>query len=153
MEEENDLELDEVEIQKGLSQLAKGLQFLHESAKLVHGNLTPEAVVINAKVSSCSLLLPSTPRFSVSPPTLSSSPSLAVINRANPLLSHRRATGSSPPLASRPTSSTPSPACPPNGTSWSTTTACRRPYKGIWTMSVRLALLLFPLSLSALGGS
>lgn len=51
MQEENDLELDEVEIQKGLSQLAKGLQFLHESAKLVHGNLTPEAVVINAKVS------------------------------------------------------------------------------------------------------
>ncbi|ORY66808.1 hypothetical protein BCR35DRAFT_308461 [Leucosporidium creatinivorum] len=48
-EGEDDLELDEVEIQKGLSQLAKGLQFLHESAKLVHGNLTPEAVVINAK--------------------------------------------------------------------------------------------------------
>ncbi|SCV70030.1 BQ2448_1424 [Microbotryum intermedium] len=44
-----DLELDEVEIQKGLSQLAKGLQFLHESAKTIHGNLTPEAVVINAK--------------------------------------------------------------------------------------------------------
>ncbi|GAA5900963.1 hypothetical protein JCM8208_007576 [Rhodotorula glutinis] len=45
----HDLELDEVEVQKGLSQLGKGLQFLHESAKLVHGNLTPDAVVINAK--------------------------------------------------------------------------------------------------------
>lgn len=49
--EEDELELDEVEIQKGLSQLAKGLQFLHESAKLVHGNLTPDSVIINAKVS------------------------------------------------------------------------------------------------------
>lgn len=47
--EEDELELDEVEIQKGLSQLAKGLQFLHESAKLVHGNLTPDAVIINSK--------------------------------------------------------------------------------------------------------
>ncbi|GAA5936441.1 hypothetical protein JCM3775_000821 [Rhodotorula graminis] len=46
---EQDLELDEVEVQKGLSQLGKGLQFLHESAKLVHGNLTPDAVIINAK--------------------------------------------------------------------------------------------------------
>ncbi|SCZ90255.1 BZ3500_MvSof-1268-A1-R1_Chr9g10767 [Microbotryum saponariae] len=49
MQQQSDLELDEVEIQKGLSQLAKGLQFLHESAKTIHGNLTPEAVVINAK--------------------------------------------------------------------------------------------------------
>uniref|UniRef100_A0A0K3CTW3 BY PROTMAP: gi/342319027/gb/EGU10979.1/ Other/SCY1 protein kinase [Rhodotorula glutinis ATCC 204091] n=1 Tax=Rhodotorula toruloides TaxID=5286 RepID=A0A0K3CTW3_RHOTO len=47
--EEQDLELDEVEVQKGLSQLGKGLQFLHESAKLVHGNLRPESVIINAK--------------------------------------------------------------------------------------------------------
>ena len=47
--EEDELELDEVEIQKGLSQLAKGLQFLHDSAKLVHGNLTPDSVIINAK--------------------------------------------------------------------------------------------------------
>ncbi|GJN94446.1 hypothetical protein Rhopal_007526-T1 [Rhodotorula paludigena] len=47
--EEQELELDEVEVQKGLSQLGKGLQFLHESAKLVHGNLTPDAVIINAK--------------------------------------------------------------------------------------------------------
>jgi serine/threonine protein kinase len=47
--DEDELELDEVEIQKGLSQLAKGLQFLHDSAKLVHGNLTPDSVIINAK--------------------------------------------------------------------------------------------------------
>ncbi|GAA6030581.1 hypothetical protein JCM8097_006219 [Rhodosporidiobolus ruineniae] len=47
--EDHDAALDEVEIQKGFTQLAKGLQFLHESAKLVHGNLTPEAVIINAK--------------------------------------------------------------------------------------------------------
>ncbi|GAA5985753.1 hypothetical protein JCM10908_007097 [Rhodotorula pacifica] len=47
--QDQDLELDEVEVQKGLSQLGKGLQFLHESARLVHGNLTPEAVIINAK--------------------------------------------------------------------------------------------------------
>ena len=44
-----ELELDELEIQKGLLQVAKGLQFLHESANLVHANLTPEAVYINRK--------------------------------------------------------------------------------------------------------
>jgi SCY1-like protein 2 len=44
-----DLELDELEIQKGLLQIAKGLEFLHESAGLVHGNLTPEAIYVNAK--------------------------------------------------------------------------------------------------------
>lgn len=44
-----ELELDELEIQKGLLQLGKGLEFLHESAGLVHGNLTPEAIFINAK--------------------------------------------------------------------------------------------------------
>ena len=43
------VELDELEIQKGLLQVAKGLEFLHESAGLVHGNLTPDAVYINAK--------------------------------------------------------------------------------------------------------
>ncbi|KAA1130872.1 hypothetical protein PGTUg99_027382 [Puccinia graminis f. sp. tritici] len=43
------MELDEVETQKGLMQIGKGLQFLHESAKLVHCNLTPEAIIINAK--------------------------------------------------------------------------------------------------------
>lgn len=45
-----DLEIDELEIQKGLLQLGKGLEFLHESAGLVHANLTPDAVFINAKV-------------------------------------------------------------------------------------------------------
>ena len=42
-------EIDELEIQKGLLQIAKGLEFLHESAGLVHGNLTPDAIYINAK--------------------------------------------------------------------------------------------------------
>ncbi|KEF56467.1 SCY1 protein kinase [Exophiala aquamarina CBS 119918] len=45
----NDAELDELEIQKGLLQVAKGLEFLHDSAKLVHGNLNPDAIIINAK--------------------------------------------------------------------------------------------------------
>ena len=45
-----ELEIDELEIQKGLLQVAKGLEFLHESAGLVHGNLTPDAMYINAKV-------------------------------------------------------------------------------------------------------
>lgn len=44
-----ELELDELEIQKGLLQVAQGLEFLHESAGLVHGNLTPEAIYVNAK--------------------------------------------------------------------------------------------------------
>ncbi|CAI7590797.1 unnamed protein product [Penicillium crustosum] len=44
-----DMEIDELEIQKGLLQVAKGLEFLHESAGLVHGNLNPEAIYINAK--------------------------------------------------------------------------------------------------------
>lgn len=47
-----ELEIDELEIQKGLLQISKGLEFLHESAGLVHGNLTPEAIFINAKVGS-----------------------------------------------------------------------------------------------------
>jgi SCY1-like protein 2 len=45
----NDVEIDELEIQKGLLQVAKGLEFLHESAGLVHGNLNPEAIYINSK--------------------------------------------------------------------------------------------------------
>ncbi|KAF2717686.1 hypothetical protein K431DRAFT_306688 [Polychaeton citri CBS 116435] len=44
-----ELEIDELEIQKGLLQLAKGLEFLHESAGLVHANLTPEAIMVNGK--------------------------------------------------------------------------------------------------------
>lgn len=46
-----ELEIDELEIQKGLLQIAQGLEFLHESASLVHGNLTPDAIYINIKVS------------------------------------------------------------------------------------------------------
>ncbi|KAH8920608.1 kinase-like protein [Atractiella rhizophila] len=44
-----DIELDEVEIQKGLLHVGKALQFLHDSAKIVHSNLTPEAIIINGK--------------------------------------------------------------------------------------------------------
>lgn len=44
-----EFEIDELEIQKGLLQLAQGLEFLHESASLVHGNLTPDAVYVNVK--------------------------------------------------------------------------------------------------------
>ncbi|KAI9698848.1 MAG: hypothetical protein M1820_007355 [Bogoriella megaspora] len=43
------VDLDELEIQKGLLQVAKGLEFIHDSAELVHGNLAPEAIFINAK--------------------------------------------------------------------------------------------------------
>lgn len=46
-----EVELDEMEIQKGLSQVGKALEFLHESAGLVHANLTPEAIFVNAKVN------------------------------------------------------------------------------------------------------
>lgn len=45
-----EVEIDELELQKGLLQVGKALEFLHESAGLVHGNLTPEAIFINAKV-------------------------------------------------------------------------------------------------------
>ncbi|KAI1290476.1 kinase-like domain-containing protein [Xylaria venustula] len=44
-----ELEIDELEIQKGLLQVSKALEFLHENAGLVHGNLTPDSVLINAK--------------------------------------------------------------------------------------------------------
>ncbi|KAI9840129.1 MAG: hypothetical protein M1837_001890 [Sclerophora amabilis] len=44
-----EVEIDELEIQKGLLQIGKGLEFLHESAGLLHGNLTPEAIYINSK--------------------------------------------------------------------------------------------------------
>ena len=43
------VDVDELEIQKGLLQVAQGLEFLHESAQLVHGNLTPEAIFVNSK--------------------------------------------------------------------------------------------------------
>lgn len=45
-----EIEIDELEIQKGLLQISKALEFLHDNAGLVHGNLTPDAVLINAKV-------------------------------------------------------------------------------------------------------
>lgn len=44
-----ELELDELEIQKGLLQIGKGLEFLHQSAGLVHGNITPDAIFVNPK--------------------------------------------------------------------------------------------------------
>ncbi|KAF4634746.1 hypothetical protein G7Y89_g3357 [Cudoniella acicularis] len=44
-----ELEIDELEIQKGLLQISKALEFLHDNAGLVHGNLTPDAVFVNAK--------------------------------------------------------------------------------------------------------
>ncbi len=46
-----EIEIDELEIQKGLEQVSKALEFLHDNAGLVHGNLTPEAIFVNAKVS------------------------------------------------------------------------------------------------------
>lgn len=51
-----EIEIDELEIQKGLLQISKALEFLHDNAGLVHGNLTPDAVLINAKacpLSTC----------------------------------------------------------------------------------------------------
>jgi hypothetical protein len=39
-----------LEIQKGIEQISKALEFLHDNAGLVHGNLTPDAVFVNAKV-------------------------------------------------------------------------------------------------------
>lgn len=44
-----ELEIDELEIQKGLLQVSKALEFLHENAGLVHCNLTPDAILVNAK--------------------------------------------------------------------------------------------------------
>lgn len=48
-----EVDLDEVEIQKGTLQIAKGLAFLHQQAKSVHLNLSPDAILINAKVGDC----------------------------------------------------------------------------------------------------
>lgn len=50
-----ELEIDELEIQKGLLQVSKALEFLHENAGLVHGNLTPDAILINAKARQIDL--------------------------------------------------------------------------------------------------
>lgn len=48
--ETTEVDLDEVEIQKGTLQIAKGLAFLHQQARMVHLNLSPEAILINSKV-------------------------------------------------------------------------------------------------------
>jgi len=45
-----EVDLDEVEIQKGTLQIAKGLAFLHQQAKRVHLNLSPDAILVNTKV-------------------------------------------------------------------------------------------------------
>ncbi|KAJ2559296.1 Protein kinase domain-containing protein ppk32, partial [Coemansia sp. RSA 1933] len=45
---DEDFELDDLEIQKGLLQVAKALGFLHTDAHLVHGNLVPASVLVNA---------------------------------------------------------------------------------------------------------
>jgi serine/threonine protein kinase len=52
-----ELEIDELEIQKGLLQVSKALEFLHENAGIVHGNLTPDAVLINAKACYLKLIM------------------------------------------------------------------------------------------------
>ncbi|KIM49037.1 hypothetical protein M413DRAFT_6260 [Hebeloma cylindrosporum] len=56
------VELDEIEIQKGILQLCKGLSFLHTSARLIHSNICPESVVINGagdwKISGLGLTIP-----------------------------------------------------------------------------------------------
>ncbi|EJD05722.1 kinase-like protein [Fomitiporia mediterranea MF3/22] len=56
------VELDEVEIQKGILQLCKGLSFLHTSARRIHSNLNPESVLINSagdwKIGGLGLTIP-----------------------------------------------------------------------------------------------
>ncbi|KAH8117221.1 kinase-like protein [Phellopilus nigrolimitatus] len=58
------VELDEVEIQKGILQLCKGLSFLHTSARRIHSNLNTESVLINAsgdwKIGGLGLTIPLT---------------------------------------------------------------------------------------------
>ncbi|EEB99415.1 hypothetical protein MPER_00914, partial [Moniliophthora perniciosa FA553] len=54
--------LDEVEIQKGILQVCKGLSFLHSSAQLIHSNLCPESIIINQsgdwKIAGLGLTIP-----------------------------------------------------------------------------------------------
>ncbi|KAM5437658.1 Protein kinase domain-containing protein ppk32 [Microsporum ferrugineum] len=75
-----ELEIDELEIQKGLLQIGKGLEFLHESAKIVHGNLTPDAIYINAKsdwkISGLSFAGPTNPEAQSPLPPLALSEAL-----------------------------------------------------------------------------
>ncbi|KAF7860784.1 hypothetical protein EAF04_008302 [Stromatinia cepivora] len=73
-----EVEIDELEIQKGLLQISKALEFLHDNAGLIHGNLTPDAVFVNAKsdwkisgLSFCSPPDNSTKASSVQPINLS----------------------------------------------------------------------------------
>ncbi|KAH9951274.1 other/SCY1 protein kinase [Amylocystis lapponica] len=58
------VELDEVEIQKGILQICKGLSFLHTSARLIHSHLSPEIVLINSagdwKLSGLGMTIPLT---------------------------------------------------------------------------------------------
>jgi hypothetical protein len=42
----------QMQIQKGILQICKGLAFLHNSAKLIHSNLCPESVIINGAVNN-----------------------------------------------------------------------------------------------------
>lgn len=43
-----DVQLDEVEVQKGLVTVSRALEFLHQ-ANMVHSNVTPDAILINVK--------------------------------------------------------------------------------------------------------
>ncbi|KAL0947336.1 hypothetical protein HGRIS_013455 [Hohenbuehelia grisea] len=56
------VELDEIEIQKGILQICKGLSFVHTSAQLIHSNLCPESIIINSagdwKLSGLGLTIP-----------------------------------------------------------------------------------------------
>ncbi|KAG6897837.1 hypothetical protein C0992_010325 [Termitomyces sp. T32_za158] len=56
------VELDEVEIQKGILQICKGLSFLHSSAQLIHTNINLETIIINGsgdwKISGLGLTIP-----------------------------------------------------------------------------------------------
>lgn len=50
-----EVDLDEVEVQKGVLQMSKALAFIHGPGKSVHLNLSPEAILINAKVGLLSV--------------------------------------------------------------------------------------------------
>ncbi|KAG6832720.1 hypothetical protein H0H92_012292 [Tricholoma furcatifolium] len=56
------VELDEVEIQKGILQICKGLSFLHASAQLIHTNINPETILLNStgdwKIGGLGLTIP-----------------------------------------------------------------------------------------------
>jgi serine/threonine protein kinase len=42
----------QLQIQKGVLQLCKGLSFLHTSARTIHSNINPENILINNAVSA-----------------------------------------------------------------------------------------------------